>query len=511
MNTTESIMDHYCIDCGSLMGSMSTPKWQSKERKCDACGGRIVKAPVPPKAIMASDLNKKAPNIPEEVGDVWTLESEDEDFASNMLSGIVDKAMEGDVEHQKFLSALWDGESWESIKRKVQTEGSVWYVWWMDGVRKFMSQMDTIDVQNQNALDLQGENEDPIQPDTSASTNFKIVEAKKKKKGIGYTWMPKDKTHSGHMDTQMYPECEGTKYDRDIVKNHSFNLNKFILEAKKAKTEKTKKAKKKKWDPNPWAICNTTVNKDKDPEKFERCVKKVKKNQSFNLNTNMKMANRFQLQELKTDFTNSQILQAIKGLGEQSIAGFSNITENDVDDILPMLEDYELAEIRNYLSKNSPICANNKCKISKTKWEEMGKKAGWIKQAQLSENVVPVEQIIGTSPEGMSSDQIDQDMHSKGYFLFREHYPWGKTLSYQNKKGDKIYLNVEFTEENLKNDTRGKATWVTWDQLKKILREDWRPPSQSDQDWFVANLGELPKQENKQIPQQGNFGKNPFV
>lgn len=43
---------------------------------------------------------------------------------------------------------------------------------------------------------------------------------KKKEKTPGYTWMPKDKTHSGKMDTQMYPECEGTKYDRNIAKKH---------------------------------------------------------------------------------------------------------------------------------------------------------------------------------------------------------------------------------------------------------------------------------------------------
>ena len=36
---------------------------------------------------------------------------------------------------------------------------------------------------------------------------------------------------------------------------------------------------KKKWNPNPWAVCNTTVDKEKDPEKFERCVQDVKKKQ----------------------------------------------------------------------------------------------------------------------------------------------------------------------------------------------------------------------------------------
>ena len=48
--------------------------------------------------------------------------------------------------------------------------------------------------------------------------------------------------------------------------------------------KKKKKNKKKNWDPNPWAVCHTTVDKDKDPEKYERCVQKVKKQQkAFNL------------------------------------------------------------------------------------------------------------------------------------------------------------------------------------------------------------------------------------
>jgi len=38
--------------------------------------------------------------------------------------------------------------------------------------------------------------------------------------------------------------------------------------------------KKKDWDPNPWAVCHTTVDKDDEPAKYERCVKKVKKKQA---------------------------------------------------------------------------------------------------------------------------------------------------------------------------------------------------------------------------------------
>ena len=37
--------------------------------------------------------------------------------------------------------------------------------------------------------------------------------------------------------------------------------------------EAKKKAK------NPWAICHTTVDKDKNPEKYERCVQDIKRKQ----------------------------------------------------------------------------------------------------------------------------------------------------------------------------------------------------------------------------------------
>ena len=40
-----------------------------------------------------------------------------------------------------------------------------------------------------------------------------------------------------------------------------------------------KLAKEKEWDPNPWAVCHTTVDKDEEPAKYERCVQKVKKQQ----------------------------------------------------------------------------------------------------------------------------------------------------------------------------------------------------------------------------------------
>ena len=71
------------------------------------------------------------------LGDVWQLESPKEKMASEDLSIISSQAIKGDRKAQGFLMRLWK-ESWKSIKNKLETEGSVWYVWWMDGVRKFM-------------------------------------------------------------------------------------------------------------------------------------------------------------------------------------------------------------------------------------------------------------------------------------------------------------------------------------------------------------------------------------
>lgn len=47
----------------------------------------------------------------------------------------------------------------------------------------------------------------------------------------------------------------------------------------KSDLEVEAKKKKKKWDPNPWAVCNSNIDKDKNPEKFERCVMDVKEKQ----------------------------------------------------------------------------------------------------------------------------------------------------------------------------------------------------------------------------------------
>ena len=66
------------------------------------------------------------------------LETPKELIASEDLNIICKEAMEGNRKTQNYLKKLWDNESWKSIKEKLNTEGSVWYVWWIDGVRQHL-------------------------------------------------------------------------------------------------------------------------------------------------------------------------------------------------------------------------------------------------------------------------------------------------------------------------------------------------------------------------------------
>jgi len=74
-------------------------------------------------------------------GDVWNLECNTEAIASDELNFLVSMAIEGNRKMQNYLRKLWDGEQWSSIKEKLNTEGSVWYVWYMDGVHKYMQEI----------------------------------------------------------------------------------------------------------------------------------------------------------------------------------------------------------------------------------------------------------------------------------------------------------------------------------------------------------------------------------
>ena len=53
----------------------------------------------------------------------------------------------------KALRSLWDDESWKSIVKKYETQGSTWYVWWMDGVKAYFLRDQGIDYKLHCVLD----------------------------------------------------------------------------------------------------------------------------------------------------------------------------------------------------------------------------------------------------------------------------------------------------------------------------------------------------------------------
>ena len=63
--------------------------------------------------------------------------AEDFQVASDELNSIIEEAMGGDEEAQKFLETVFE-EPWDEAKEKLETEGSAWEVWYEDGVRKFV-------------------------------------------------------------------------------------------------------------------------------------------------------------------------------------------------------------------------------------------------------------------------------------------------------------------------------------------------------------------------------------
>lgn len=83
------------------------------------------------------------------VGVIVCLETPKEEAASYELSQFINEALETkDRNLIRRIRRLWRydafgrgskyGERWGRIKEKFNTEGSTWYVWWMDGVRTFM-------------------------------------------------------------------------------------------------------------------------------------------------------------------------------------------------------------------------------------------------------------------------------------------------------------------------------------------------------------------------------------
>jgi len=71
----------------------------------------------------------------------------------------------------------------------------------------------------------------------------------------------------------------------------------------------------------------------------------------------------------------------------------------------------------------------------------------------------------------------------ENFHLFREHYPFGYAPSFRGPDTPKDdYMYVFTTTNGEKAETRV----YTWESLKALLRDTWRPKSQDDCNWFMS-------------------------
>lgn len=72
---------------------------------------------------------------------VWSLETQDQLWAIEEITLLYESAKRPRgcmcVSHRNFLKKLYE-DDWKTIKERMETEGSDWYVWFMDGVNRYL-------------------------------------------------------------------------------------------------------------------------------------------------------------------------------------------------------------------------------------------------------------------------------------------------------------------------------------------------------------------------------------
>jgi len=72
------------------------------------------------------------------MNNIWQLENEQQIAASEDLNILIMQALNGKRSSLNYLKTLWPDCNWQTIKDRLNTEGSVWYVWWTDGVNQHL-------------------------------------------------------------------------------------------------------------------------------------------------------------------------------------------------------------------------------------------------------------------------------------------------------------------------------------------------------------------------------------
>lgn len=67
--------------------------------------------------------------------DVWKLETPTQETYCDFMNNLYEQAINGSVSARNLIKKCY-GDKWDTIKEKMNAEGSIWYIWYMDGVNK---------------------------------------------------------------------------------------------------------------------------------------------------------------------------------------------------------------------------------------------------------------------------------------------------------------------------------------------------------------------------------------
>jgi hypothetical protein len=70
-----------------------------------------------------------------------------------------------------------------------------------------------------------------------------------------------------------------------------------------------------------------------------------------------------------------------------------------------------------------------------------------------------------------------------GCVMIKQYQTWGECPTFKKSDGNVVYC--EFFQ---KDEQEGEFVFLTWLEMRQYLKENWRPSSQQERDWFLVNF-----------------------
>ena len=304
------------------------------------------------------------------------------------------------------------------------------------------------------------------------------------------------KPPKGHLDTQLYPECEGTECDRDIVKktvekrkkkkkveaklsNSWEKYNKIGLNDKQLVdifvgfAEQTRgtykglyKGDESNYTPqinmlNRAVLLTMPVKDESTGQEIEATPEDIKKaaelihialrgidqlDEAF-LTANgegkmekQSMTDREQLIQQIRASSEDFVIKAIKSMGEEVTSGYENISVSDIDDILSLCDDYELSEIVKRIS-NMRETVRPELTASKNTVIKVAKKNNTIKLSKLQWEAIGktagwIQSDTGGKSAGLTVEDIAKK-HNVSIDKIRHELNIGTTIEMEHTKDER--------------------------------------------------------------------------